>query len=254
MPIHDWTRVTAGTSHNFHHIWITEIQRALNRGILPSGYIAEAEQVAGAAVADVLTLHYPTGPDEDIDGPDDDDDDDGDGGLAVAVAPPRATLSDTVDEAMLYAARQDRIVVRHATGDRVVALIELVSPGNKHKRSAVEAFVSKAADTVVGGVHLQVVDLFPPRRFDPDGMHGAVWDRLGGTYAPPVGKPLTAAAYVAARPVTCYVEPLATGDTLPDVPLFLSRGRYVNVPLDRTYAIAYADVPERRKRVIEGRA
>ncbi len=29
MPIHDWTRVTAGTWHDFHLAWITEIRNAL---------------------------------------------------------------------------------------------------------------------------------------------------------------------------------------------------------------------------------
>ena len=34
MPIHDWARVDAGIFHAFHHDWITEIARALNRGLL----------------------------------------------------------------------------------------------------------------------------------------------------------------------------------------------------------------------------
>ena len=40
MPIHDWTRVDAGIFHAFHHDWITEIARALNRGLLPADYYA----------------------------------------------------------------------------------------------------------------------------------------------------------------------------------------------------------------------
>ena len=32
MPIHDWTRVDAGIFHAFHHGWIEEMARALNRG------------------------------------------------------------------------------------------------------------------------------------------------------------------------------------------------------------------------------
>ena len=47
MPIHDWTRVTAGTWHAFHLSWIAEIQLALNGGILPEDYYAQAEQIAG---------------------------------------------------------------------------------------------------------------------------------------------------------------------------------------------------------------
>ena len=46
MPIHDWTQVDAGTFHAFHTLWIAEIMKALNTGLLPAGYYAMAEQVA----------------------------------------------------------------------------------------------------------------------------------------------------------------------------------------------------------------
>ncbi|MGL4423965.1 MAG: hypothetical protein ACRCZF_25145 [Gemmataceae bacterium] len=47
MPIHDWTRVRAGTWHAFHLSWISEIQLALNNGLMPPGYYAQAEQIVG---------------------------------------------------------------------------------------------------------------------------------------------------------------------------------------------------------------
>src|SRR5690348_15505985 len=56
MPVHDWTRVEAGIFHHFHHDWITEIARTLNRGLLPELYYALAEQYAGGFGPDVLTL------------------------------------------------------------------------------------------------------------------------------------------------------------------------------------------------------
>jgi hypothetical protein len=59
MPIHDWTRVTAGTWHAFHVSWIAEIQLALNSGVLPPDYYAQAEQIAGPLGPDVLTLQMP---------------------------------------------------------------------------------------------------------------------------------------------------------------------------------------------------
>src|SRR3954447_8617745 len=40
MPIHDWTRVDAGIFHAFHHGWIEELSRRLNRGLLPEDYYA----------------------------------------------------------------------------------------------------------------------------------------------------------------------------------------------------------------------
>lgn len=33
MPIHDWTRVTAGTFHAFHTAWIVQLQEMLNAGV-----------------------------------------------------------------------------------------------------------------------------------------------------------------------------------------------------------------------------
>jgi hypothetical protein len=253
MPIHDWTRVTAGTFHAFHLAWIAEMQRVLNGQVLPSGYYALAEQVANQVVPDVLTLQdlgeagsAAAAPREGA------GDGNGATGLAVATAPPRVAILDTVTEAMLLAARRRRLVIRHTTGDSVVALIEFVSPGNKEKRGAVRDFVDKMIGALEEGYHLLVIDLFPPRSFDPRGLHGVAWERLGGSYEPPDGKPLTLASYVAAGAVTCYVEPTALGAELIDMPLFLDPGHYVNVPLEPTYRAAYEGVPQRWRRVIEG--
>jgi hypothetical protein len=176
----------------------------------------------------------------------------GSGGVAVAVAPPHVAVSDTITEAMLLAARQRRLVIRHTTGDRIVAILEIVSPGNKEKRGALEAFVDKAVGALDEGYHLLVIDLFPPGSFDPRGIHGAIWERMKGRYEPPAGKPLTLAAYAVAGAVTCYVEPTAVGTELIPMPLFLTPGTYVNVPLEPTYLGAYEGVPQRWKRVIEG--
>ncbi len=244
----------AGTFHDFHQAWIIELRRILNRGLLPPGYYAQAEQVATQVVPDVLALQQP-----DVGlaaagwrgRPDADDEA---GGLAVADAPPRVALQDTASEAMIYAARRSQLVIRRATGHRVVALVELVSPGNKEKRGAVEQFVDKAVAALDDGLHLQVVDLFPPGRHDPAGMHGAIWSRVGGRYDPPGGRPLTAAAYAADAAVTCYVEPLAVGAALVDLPLFLTPERYVNVPLEQAYLAAYEDVPGWWKNVLDAAA
>src|SRR5206468_2795490 len=56
MPVHDWTRVDAGIFHAFHHDWITDLARTLNRGILPEDYYALPEQHAAGFGPDVLTL------------------------------------------------------------------------------------------------------------------------------------------------------------------------------------------------------
>lgn len=43
---------------------------------------------------------------------------------------------------------------------------------------------------------------------------------------------------------TAYVEPVAVGDTLPEIPLFLAPGVYVPVPLEATYQTTWSVFPE----------
>jgi hypothetical protein len=74
----------------------------------------------------------------------------------------------------------------------------------------------------------------------------------GARYHRQPDKPLTLSSYPVAKDVTCYVESIAIGVALPDMPLFFTSERYVNVPLEKTYQAAYESVPRRWQRVIEG--
>jgi hypothetical protein len=132
MPIHDWTRVGAGTFHAFHTRWITHVGDALNKGLLPPGYYSDPEQHLGREVADVLTSHA-SDP----------------GRVRSAPAPSPARLRRT-------------LTVRHTSGRRIVALIEVLSPGNKASGYDVEQLVRKALEALASGVHLAVIDLLPP--------------------------------------------------------------------------------------------
>ena len=53
--------------------------------------------------------------------------------------------------------------------------------------------------------------------------------------------------------VEVYLEHLAIGDPLPPMPLFLNPARYVNVPLEPTYAEAYRAMPAFWREVVEGK-
>src|SRR3954469_6898935 len=151
-----------------------------------------------------------------------------------------------------YRRKQTPIVVRHVSGDRVVAMIEVVSPGNKSTRHALRSFVEKAAELLDQRVHLLIVDLLPPGRRDPHGIHAAIWDEVAGQeYAPPAGQPLTLAAYETALTVRTSVRPVAVGEPLPEMPLFLEPNGYVQVPLEATYQAAFAAMPRRWRRVLE---
>ena len=133
-----------------------------------------------------------------------------------------------------------------------MAIIEIVSPGNKESRNAIRSFVEKAADFLNQGVNLLIVDLFPPGPRDPHGIHKVIWDEFGDEpFVAPVGKPLTVAAYVAGEVPTAYVESVGIGDALPSLPIFLSETRYVPAPLEKTYTDAWAVFPALLKSLIE---
>ncbi|MGB2611843.1 MAG: DUF4058 family protein [Isosphaeraceae bacterium] len=238
MPIHDWTRVEAGDFHDFHQCWVVAIRNALNAGLLPVGYMAMAEQVTGRPIPDVVTLQAY----EPKAGPE--------GGIAVATAPPTARLIAKI-ERINYAKRADRVVIRHGRG-KVVAIIEILSPGNKESRAALRSFVEKAADILNQGVNLLVVDLFPPTPRDPQGIHKAIWDELSDQpFVAPPDKPLIVASYIGGDIPTAYVESVGIGDELPSLPIFLSETRYIPAPLEATYQEAWAVFPAMLKELIE---
>jgi len=244
MPVHDWTRVSAGTFHDFHCTWIPEIKNRLNEDVLPTEYYAQVEQIAGDTIADILTLR--TDP---IAGPSDVD---GASGPATAVAtvPPRVRFTAEL-ETDPYAARARRVAIRHSSDDQVVALIEVLSPGNKASRIAFQTFVSKASRALRQGCHLLLIDLLPPGPRDPQGIHGALWAELGDdSYVAPPDQPLTLAAYSAGPTMKAYVEPFGVGAPLTAMPLFLTPSLYVNVPLEETYQAAYRGVPRRWREVL----
>ena len=156
-------------------------------------------------------------------------------------APPAvAEETDLADagEAAAYAGRASRLAIRRNLDHRVVALLELASPGNKDRPASVERFAEKLAEAVEDGVHVVLIDLLPPGPADPAGLHGAVLWELGRRYRLPDGKRLCAAAYRAGANRRAYADPLAVGDPLPTVPLFLTPDRYVPLPLGPTYATA----------------
>jgi hypothetical protein len=90
---------------------------------------------------------------------------------------------------------------------QVVALLEIVSPGNKNNQNGLNAFVGKAREALAAGIHLMLVDLFPLSSRDPQGIHRAVWgEDAGDTYVIPTVKPLTCVAYVGGASPSCAVD------------------------------------------------
>jgi hypothetical protein len=123
-------------------------------------------------------------------------------------------------------ARANRIAVKHRLG-KVVAIIEIVSPGNKSSKHHLRTFVEKTRELLDNGINLLIVDLFPPSERDPQGIHKASWDEIREEpFELPPDKPLTLAAYAAGPIRTASVEPVAVGDILPELPIILEDERY----------------------------
>jgi hypothetical protein len=246
MPIHDWKRVRAGVFHDFHQEWIREIKRALNERVLPAGYYALAEQHAAGFAADVLTLQA-----SDAEG----DEDTGSrprggNGAGLLVAPPPIALT-AETETEFYRRKQNSVVVRTAEEDQVVAVVEVVSPGNKASQHAIEAFAKKVAELFDHDIHLLALDVHRPGPRDRHGIHGVIWSEISDQpYEHPADRPLTLAAYECNVSIRAYVEAAAIGGKLPDMPLFLQPGAHVLVPLEQTYQEAFAAVPERWRNVL----
>lgn len=236
MPMHDWRRVTPNVYHMLHGAWLITIARALNNGFLPAGYYAMSEQVTRQATPDIVALRPPGTP------------------VAVpavhraAATAPAVGLLDRAEHLAPKRPRR-RLAVRHNSTHQVVAVIELVSRGDKADRRDFQAFVGKAANVLHAGVHLLVVDPFPPTRRDPNGIHPAVWAavtrprKYRPPYQPPADHPLTAASYRAGGEMVAAVEAFAVGGPVPAMPLWLAEDLWVAVPLDDTYSQAFADVP-----------
>lgn len=231
MPINDWTRVDAGLFHHFHHRWTDSLCDALNAGILPTDYFALVEQNIAGPIPDLLTLRLSeANPSE------------GPVGVGIAAAPPRTQLIRR-SEADIYASKASHISVRHRHGN-VVAVIEIVSPGNKGSRAEFRAFIDKTVELIRQGVHLLIIDLFPPGKRDPHGIHKAIWDEFAEEeLALPAGKTCTLASYDAGPTRVAYVEFAAPGDLLPDMPLFLKPEFYLPAPLEASYQTAWNVFP-----------
>jgi hypothetical protein len=233
MPIHDWTRVEAGTFHSFHQQWITYLCASLNTGGLPDGFFAMPEQIIGGPIPDVVALQT-SAPRKSLNRPN----------RAVPVTTPPKVRIVQQAETDRYAAKADRVVIKHARG-QVIALIEIVSPGNKNSWHAIRTFVDKMADLLDQGIHILIVDLFPPSVRDPQGIHKAIWQEITDeSFELPADKKLTTVAYSAGSLKVAYVEPLAVGDVLPDMPIFLEPGLHVPVALEATYQATWDVFPE----------
>jgi hypothetical protein len=251
MPIHNWARVSDGMFHYFHQRWIGSIADWLNQGRLPEGFYAIGEVYANEVEPDVLAVEdRPPENGRAVGG--------SSPGFGVALLEtPPATRFTWEAETESYLARKDLIAVRSVDGI-LVAVIEIVSAGNKSSQTRFRKFIAKTTDFLERGIHVLVIDLFPPTARDPHGIHQAIWSELyDGEFEFHPDKPLTLASYRATAEgsvARSFVEPIAVGESLPAMPLFLWSERYINVDLEQTYQNAWDVYPAPLKPKIEGTA
>lgn len=48
---------------------------------------------------------------------------------------------------------RSEVVIRHRSNHRIIAIIEIVSPGNKNNRHGIRSFIEKAVTSLRGGIH-----------------------------------------------------------------------------------------------------
>jgi Protein of unknown function (DUF4058) len=216
---------------SFHTQWASSIGARLNQ-LLPRRFFAQVQTHLGSRVeADVAEFEQLNVSDYD------EAEGNGPGGsIAIqAWAPPVATLSmptvfpDTFE-----------VQVRDERDDaRLVAVVELVSPGNKDRPETRLAFATKSAAYLERGIGRIVVDIVAGRNFN---LHNELLPllNLDSRYAMPDDPALYATAY---RPIQrgiaslidAWPVVLSIGSVLPLLPLGLRGFKAVPLDLELTY-------------------
>jgi hypothetical protein len=211
-----------------HSSWATRIADDLNARWLPPDYVAsECTQLHGRLEVDVVTYENP---------------EPAAGGNGAATATRARTWTPPPAIHTAPAVFPDTVevrVIRTADGDKVVAVIELVSPSNKDRPAERRAFAAKCAGYLASGASLVIVDIVTEKQFN---LHNELAQLLemGRPAELPGDSHLYAVSY---RPVMrdgrpeidIWSFPLALGGSLPTVPLRLVEDDFVPVELDSTY-------------------
>lgn len=224
---------------SFHSSWATRIGDALTEQWLPPNYIAEEHVHLGPSVEiDVATFERDSGPGREQDG------------VPVAALTARVwspPAPDTVMPAAFPETFEVRILSTD-TGPRLVAAIEIVSPGNKDRPAERRGFAARCAGYLYQGISLIIIDIVTHRRANLHNEVLRVMEASEGLHLPPEVS-LYAVAYQPLRrdgkdEIHSWRSPLALGQPLPTLPLGLRADLVVPVDFEATYAEAC-----RRKRL-----
>lgn len=239
MPLLDHFHPPLSRTHPwraFHGAWAAAMARLLNAGVLPPGYYAVPFlDRDGPVEIDVATLR---------DGPD------GQAAPSSTGPVPWAPTAPGLAVAVEWPATDDvSVEVRTDEGDpRLAAAIELVSPRNKDRPRAREAFAAKCAEHLRRGCGVVVVDVVTSRRA---GLHVDLLAALAAEAVDPVAGPLSAVSYRATGSeadgrLLAWPEVLEIGHPLPTVPLWLGADPVVPLDLEASHRAACDDLRIRR--------
>lgn len=218
---------------SFHSSWATRIADALTERWLPPNYIAEEHVHFGPAIEiDVATFEREPSPTAEVEG------------TTVATVAAKVWTAPPAD-GVLPAVFPDTFEVRVLNtdaGPRLVAAIELLSPGNKDRPTERRAFASKCASYLYQGISVIIMDIVTNRRAN---LHNEVLRLLeaGDALQLPPEANLYAVAYRPLRrgqsdAIDVWRSPLALGQALPTLPLGLRADLVVPVDFEASYAEA----------------
>jgi Protein of unknown function (DUF4058) len=216
---------------SFHVNWAGAIADALNESLLPEGYFAEEHAQLGPWVEIDVASFTDSEPSGRV--------------VVGTTAVPSRVWAPPAPAMVVPAAFPDVfevLVFESEGGARLVAAIELVSPGNKDRTTQRQAFAIKCASYLCRGIGLIVIDIVTSRRAN---LHNEIMQVLGHgeAFAMP---PATALYGVAYRPIVrdaqeqieVWPSPLEVGQSLPVLPLALNAELCVPVDLESTYTSA----------------
>ena len=160
------------------------------------------------------------------------------GGVATATwAPPEPTLTVDVDLAEQY--EYEVLVYDHSRGRQLVAAVEIVSPANKDRPENRRAFVTKCAALLQQGVSVSMVDLVTTRSFNLYCELLALFDRMDPAFTsnPPSIYAVTCRCRKMGRTpkLATWAYPLAVGEPLPTLPIWLADDLNVALELEASY-------------------
>ena len=212
---------------SFYSSWATRIADALTERWLPPGYIAEEHVRLGPSVEiDVAAFDEQRPP--------------ADSGAVATVGTKVWTLP-AADGTLpaVFAETFEVRVLSTDTGPKLVAAIELVSPGNKDRPAERRAFATKCAGYLAQAVSVILVDIVTNRRAN---LHNEVLQLVGESDALqlPAGASLYAVAYRPVRrgqrdEIDVWRSLLALGGRLPTLPLGLRGDLAIPVDFEATY-------------------